>query len=59
MPLILGEFLVMSGAFFVIFLILITCLNVQAKDCERTDREIRLRYQQREMERKNRLNRYR
>jgi hypothetical protein len=59
MPLILGEFLVMSGAFFVIFLILITCINVQAKDGERTDRAIRRRYQQREMERKKRLNRYR
>lgn len=59
MPLILGEFLVMSGAFFVIFLILITCINVQAKDSERTDRAIRRRYQQREMERKKRLNRYR
>jgi Ca2+-dependent lipid-binding protein len=59
MPLILGEFLVMSGSFFVIFLILITCINVQAKDSERTDRAIRRRYQQREMERKKRLNRYR
>jgi len=59
MPLILGEFLVMSGAFFFIFLILITCINVQAKDSERTDRAIRRRYQQREMERKKRLNRYR
>jgi hypothetical protein len=56
MPLILGEFLVMSGSFFVIFLILITCINVQAKDSERTDRAIRRR---REMERKKRLNRYR
>jgi hypothetical protein len=43
----------------VIFLILITCINVQAKDSERTDRAIRRRYQQREMERKKRLNRYR
>lgn len=52
MPLILGEFLVMSGSFFVIFLILVTCINVQAKDGERTDRAIRRRYQQRELERK-------
>jgi Ca2+-dependent lipid-binding protein len=59
MPLILGEFLVMSGSFFVIFLILITCINVQTKDSKRTDRAIRRRYQQREMERKKRLNRYR
>ena len=28
MPLILGEFIIMSGSFFVVFLILITCINV-------------------------------
>ena len=32
MPLILGEFLVMAGGFFVVFFVLITCINVQSND---------------------------
>ena len=37
MSLLLGEFIVMSGSFFVVFLVLITCINV-GYDGGRSDR---------------------
>ena len=58
MPLMLGEFLVMAGSFFVVFLILATCIRV-GDDGGRTERAISRRWRERENGRKNRLNRYR
>ena len=47
MALILGEFIVMAGGFFVVFFVLITCINVQSKDREREDRANRRRRRER------------
>jgi hypothetical protein len=38
MSLILGEFIVMAWGFFVVILVLVTCIDVQSKDREREDR---------------------
>jgi hypothetical protein len=43
MALILGEFIVMAGGFFVVFFVLITCINVQSNDRKREDRANRRR----------------
>lgn len=43
MALILGEFLVMCGGFFVVFFVLITCIDVGLKNETRSERAIRRR----------------
>jgi len=58
MPLMIGEFLVMAGSFFVVFFILATCIRV-GDDGGRTERAISRRWREREKVRKERLNRYR
>ena len=58
MPLILGEFIVMSGGFFVVFLILITCINA-GYDGGRSDRAARRRRLLRDDERKKQRGYYR
>ena len=55
MALILGEFLGMAWGFFVVFFVLITCINVQSKDHEREERANRRRRRERELVARKRL----
>ena len=55
MSLILGEFIVMAWGFFVVFFVLITCINVQSKDHEREERANRRRLRERELVARKRL----
>lgn len=62
MPLIMGEFLVMSGAFFLLFLILITCINADKSNSTERAFHRRLRRERdrkREIAYRKHQNRYR
>ena len=56
----LGDFLVMCGGFFVVFFVLITCINIGLKNETRSERAISRRIaRERELAAEKRLNRYR
>jgi len=57
MVLLMGQFLVMSGSFFVIFLILWMCISADKSDS--TERYSHRNYLRREEQRRKQINRYR